>query len=414
VKDTTPGMLRKRTDTYQFSHICGVGSMDPEAKRAGSDDPILIEWKQGDQREWVIPDPKKKGKFFQFTMGGEDVKHGLKWDKKAKRDDDTWDLQKVRESAFYVTEHGTKIRNNHRLNVVQSGRWMPTNHHAPPDKRSYRITAFHLPFKSGDFGQIAVAFLEAKRMGKQSLKVFVYEYLAEEWTDDVERTEDEQILKRYGGYKKGEKISQVQPYRDIYLKKDTAIFLTIDVQKFSLWAVAREWIDGGDSGLINYYNVEEWDKLEKIANDLKITQAFIDCGYAQRKGEVFDYCMAYGGYPTIGSEKLSMPYKKQIIDPYEGKHGQGKHNIAQYTFHTDIFKSLLQDMMMGKSEKAWWTYSYVENEYVRQVASEERVNGEWKRKRGHPDNHLWDCEVLQLLAATIGQLYYSSFLRKQL
>jgi hypothetical protein len=40
-------------------------------------------------------------------------------------------------------------------------------------------------------------------------------------------------------------------------------------------------------------------------------------------------------------------------------------------------------------------------EYQQQVTSEQQVGGKWRLRRGQRDNHLWDCEVLQLLGATI-------------
>ena len=40
-----------------------------------------------------------------------------------------------------------------------------------------------------------------------------------------------------------------------------------------------------------------------------------------------------------------------------------------------------------------------EREYVRQVMSTHKVDGEWVRRKGYPDDHLFDCEVMQMALA---------------
>jgi hypothetical protein len=49
----------------------------------------------------------------------------------------------------------------------------------------------------------------------------------------------------------------------------------------------------------------------------------------------------------------------------------------------------------------WSVYQGIEREYVNQMTSEEKTDGLWKLKRGRTNNHLWDDEVLQLLAADV-------------
>jgi len=41
---------------------------------------------------------------------------------------------------------------------------------------------------------------------------------------------------------------------------------------------------------------------------------------------------------------------------------------------------------------------------VRQVMSTHKVDGKWVRKRGHPDDHLFDCEAMQLAMARLDNL----------
>ncbi len=410
---TFPGystdMLRKRTANYSFATIVGVSSPDPAQKRSSSDDPIFIEFESGDQRYWFMLDPKT-GKLFRFEMGGPETKFGLKWDKKAKRPDGTWDLNKVKASAHYVTPDGTIIKNNKRMAIVKTGKWVPTNKAALKGVRSYHLNSFYTPFRDGDFGYIACAFLKAKRGGLMPLRVFIYEFLAERWTETIETTEDDMLYSRCEEYKKGSKYSEYERIADVYISKPKAVVVTCDVQKAHLWAVAREWIDGGDSGLVDWSYLPMFEDLEEFANKHGATRVGIDCAYQQRAMEVYEYCFSFAAWPLRGSDALRIPFKKSLIDPFEGKHGAGKYSIGTYTFNIDTFKTLLLDMLRGESPHKWVLYQHVENEYVVQAAAEERVDGVWRCKRGHSQNHMADCETMQVVMAMILGLYRSEWI----
>ena len=58
-------------------------------------------------------------------------------------------------------------------------------------------------------------------------------------------------------------------------------------------------------------------------------------------------------------------------------------------------------MINGTSTQRWHVYKGIERDYVRQVMSEQLTPKGWVVRKGYSDNHLWDCEVLQVLAATI-------------
>jgi hypothetical protein len=402
-------MMRKRTDTYTYSHICGISSPDPQQKRSSDQDPIFQEFKQTDQRYWNMVDPKTK-KRFKFVMGDKESVYGLKWPSSCRDGNDNWDLDKVEKSAYYVTPDGTKITEKIRWKVICTGKWIASNPDAPSDKRGYHINSFYMPFKSGDFGHIARKFLEAKRKGYKALKVFVYEYLAEEWYEDKAEAKDDELYEREAEYVKTEHITKSAKYQDIYDKIPSATMMSVDVQKGHLWWVIREWIDGGDSALVDYGYAVAWQDIEEIAHMHQAVRVLVDVGYAKRAMEVYEYCYQFNAWPTHGVNDKALPYRKQLIDPFEGKRGQGGDNIVQYNFNTDTFKILLMDLIRGEAPHNWYVYKHVERDYVRQVASEHRVDGEWRTKPGHADNHLWDCEVLQLLGATIEGIFRSDFI----
>ena len=400
-------MLRRRTATYAWAHIVCISSPDPQARRSSEDDPIFVEFDQTDQRYWMMPDPET-GNLFRWEMGAHDGAFGLKWDGGAKREDGTWDLDAARRSAHYITPDGSRIENADRMRITRGGAWQPTAA-GSERRRGYHLNAFHLPWKSSDFGEIAAAFLDAKSKGTQQLKVFVYEYLAEKWTETTESADNEALVQRCKEYHAKARISESPRYRSVYAGKRTDIIVSADLQKGHHWYTVREWIDGGESALVEWGSGTVIEDLRKIDEKYKAAFVYLDSGYKARRMECFEACFAYKWIPTIGSESLALPYKRTLVDPWEGRHGQGKYSLRQIMFHADAFKSVLLDMIKGESDKPWHVYNRIEREYSRQLLSEERRDGKWVKRRGHPDNHIWDCEVIQLVAATVEGIYRSDW-----
>jgi hypothetical protein len=394
------GMLAKRADNYTFAHIYAVSSPDPTSKRGSFDDPIFVEFDSTDQRYWFMPDPTT-GKPFKFEMAG------LKWDAQAKREDGSWDMRKVEESAHYVTPGGAIIEEARRMATVASGSWVATKE-GPPRRRGYHLSAFYSPLENGRFGKIAVEFLTAKHKGPRHVRTFVYEYLAERWADELERVDAGAVEGRCADYGKGRVPSTCEAF-NIWVPKEKSVIVTADVQKTYLPAVAREWIEGGDSGLVDWVFAPDFDTLEAFANLHKAQWVGIDCGYAARAMEVFDYAVNYKALPLRGSESLIVPLKRSYVDPYEGRRGQGGTTLETWTFNTDVFKTWLMDMQRGQAPQKWHIYKNPEREYIRQVTSEEKADGAWRIRHGHTQNHLWDCEVMQIVVATAAKLMNLKF-----
>jgi phage terminase large subunit GpA-like protein len=403
----TPGMIRKRCDTVPYSHILWLSSPDPNQRRDSDDDPIFIEWLKGDRRYWMMPDPAT-GALFRFEMGKRDTPYGLKWDKSAKREDGTWDMQKVRESAHYITPAGTRIENPDRRGVVSRGQWVATNMDCEADRRSYHISAFYMPFKSGDFGQIACAFLEAQSRGPEALRVFVYEYLAEPWQEMRIHPTRDVITARAGKYARGAYISEHDQHKSAFIAKARAVYITVDVQQAHMWWLAREWIAPGDSGLIDFGYCVTWHEVCDLAAKYKADRVGVDIGYAARKGEVETYCSDQNDFMLRGTDSNRAMMTKVVDVPrYPGTYREDKaHPIKLVEFAANQMKDRLWRMIEGPSDFHWWTFEYPPHEYLWQMQAEEKDSGgNWVKKKSRSQNHLWDCENMQLvLARCLGPL----------
>lgn len=378
-------MARKRTASYPFSHIVFLSSPDPAQKRSSEEDPIFVEYARGDQRKWMMPDPKT-GNLFSFGMGARECA-GLRWDQSARNDEGAWDMDRVRATAHYLTPDGTRIDNSERMRVVRSGRWVATNKAAPAEVRSYHVTAFMTPFKSGDFGEIATAFLTAKHRGATSIRTFIYEYLAEAYHERIDSTNMDIITGREQPYPRGAPPE---------LPRDTvqAVIMGCDVQKTHIWWTCRRFSGEGDSHLIDFGTAATFGEVAEIADKYKASRVMIDCNY--RRMETYEACEKHNFVPVEGHDKLSMPYLVGKIDPFEGTRGGGDRQILHMKLHADYWRTLLMDCLRGEAARKWYIPTGLPMDYGRQITSMRRVDGEWVQKG---QDHLFDCEAYALAGA---------------
>jgi hypothetical protein len=343
-------------------------------------------------------------------MGTPESVHGLKWDQSAKSDDGEWDLNRVRNSAHYICPDGSRIDNRDRIATIERGKWMPTKKASIEYKRGYCFNQFILPFIAGDFGEIAVRFLESKKKGAESLRAFVYEVLAERWVEMITTSDNDKVLQRCGGYAKGTDFTAQPDNAKVYIAKEKSKLLTIDVQKHCLYWLLREWVLGGDSGLHSWGMAQTVEEIGELADKHCKENPLIDANYEGRRLEVLSACYSLQMVPIFGSGHSMLPIVRSLIDPFEGVSGQGQNKIMRLTISPDVFKHLLFDMTQGASPNRWHIYEDIEREYLKQIQSEELKDGRWCERRGYPNNHLWDCEVYQIVAATIYGYYKNPYM----
>jgi len=402
--DNTAGAIRKRTDTYPNSTIIFCSAPDATQNRPSEKDPIYYELDDTPQKIWSMPDPKTR-RLFTFRMGEKLSPDGLKWEQKAyNKKKRVWDLERVARSAHYVTPDGTVIGNEKRNALIAKGKWIAENRTGlTPGKEGYIANAFLSPFPAGDFGELAVGFLTARRQGGAALKQWIYSNMPDQpWSIGVERAADNVITLREGPYRAGEKMSECKALQSFYIKRRSAVILTQDVQQTHIWAVAREWIKGGDSGLLWWKPIVMWSEIELAIQTWRPRIKMIDNSYTRRRLEVLDKCVAYKMIPTYGRDQLKeAAYIKRKVDPFEGTRKQGRHTIDSYTFNPNAIKNDLWPMIHGRGPRRWTVYDEIESEYCDQMTSENNHEGQFVLRRAGVPNHIWDCEVLQVLAARI-------------
>jgi len=425
-----PSMIRKRADMYEFHHIAFYSSPDPTRKGNPENDPILVLWRHTDQRVWMMPDPSGRGREFFYEFGGKDEPHGLKWET-GDFDTDTIDgqlrqIDLARESAYYVTRHGTRIDNDARDDLVRAGRWQPTREDAAPNTRGYRITRPMIPIGAGDYGHLAADFLKAKynfapdgtkaeRM-HSPLRVYFAEMWGEAHREDQLQVVDDTLSDCEADYALKE-VHVIGGSEARY-----GVIITADVQKHHIWWLARVWEmyeDQVQTSLLDFGTTPTIADFDQIVQSSGARVTGIDIGYALRASEVADYCADYTPqrhpdkatcFALRGEQNMSKSVLDvQVRDALEGRSRRsGRSLYNEVRWNADVFRSWLVGALGGQSSFGWHVpakHGDSRNwaEYLRQVTSTRKIDGEWVPPK-HGQDHLFDCEVEQLVLARHDEL----------
>lgn len=407
--------LRKRAGTYSFHKIIGLSSPDHVGKHPDGD-PVILEYEATDQCLWMMPDPKT-GNPFAWEFGGAKKAHGLKWPDDCKDPDtDAWDLERVKREAYYVTPDGARIENSQRRMLNAQGQPIPQNENAPEHIHGLWINGPMIPFSDGDFGTLAYRFLEAKRRGHDALRSYFYE----NWADPGDMPDStaagaHSLKAREINYNRGEPFWNAKDKDGelIIIVPDNAkkgLFLTFDVQKYHLWWVARWWLIQGErveSGLEDYGNIANFDDAAELVQTANPSAIGVDIGYAERYGETADFCALTGALALKGEDNMKQDlYLRDDMNPNEGRKA-GKRDISKFsmlTWNTDIFRTKQLAAIRGETPWVWHVPTMPGADYARQVLSTTKKDGVWGRLPGHPADHDFDCEVMQLVLARFDNL----------
>lgn len=311
-----------------------------------------------------------------------------------------WNTDAVAKLTWYECESCQHpISQLAKAGMIRGGEWRATNSNAPVERISFHLSALYSPWRS--WGSIAAQFLEAK--GSYSgLQNFTNSVEAEPWkVQGGENIQETNLEALRGDYNMG--VVPVKP---------ELMTMCVDVQRSEFWYTIRAWVKGGESWLIDYGRVPTFEDLTAVFRrrypigttgaEMGIYRMLVDSGFNSQA--VYEFCLrsAQTAYSCKGWEHLSEPVKK-------GSVMVGPMSLSLWHFDTTSFKNeLYVGRITDQKGPPWHLPRNVGADYISQMTAERLA--EKKNPRGavelvwtqcRRDNHLGDCEIMQLVAASL-------------
>jgi hypothetical protein len=302
--------------------------------------------------------------------------------------------------AHYECPHcRAKWGDRERFAAIDGGAWKPTAVPRNPLSRSYW-------FPSWNSKLVNLSYLSAQWIAAQASRTALQDFLngeaAEAFVHYENCIKDDAFAKLEGAYREGQRFTDVAPYATEYRDCRSWVIGGVDVQKGYLRAVFRQYVAGGDSGLMWEGTVSDFAALDAMSEKHGAEFIFIDQRY--RKREVQEWCATHPGYVPCEGVKTSARsvFTVQSLDLDEGKRGQNSGRVIEMVAHDgDQIKDILATMIEGRKMSRRWLIPMGyggRGEYTKQMSAERCVNGKWVNPGDRP-NHAWDAECLTIVGA---------------
>jgi hypothetical protein len=186
----------------------------------------------------------------------------------------------------------------------------------------------------------------------------------------------------------------------------------VDVQGHGthFWVVVRRWAKSGHSRLMAFARIESWADVEAFAKQHAVHPAmvFVDSGDASTV--VYRECAKRNWKSARGSGNEDFAVTDRDGNTtrryYSEKQAIVVPGIPQRAILVSHSNLGGKDLLHGLRARRVWGYALdASPEYVEQVNAEVRVKDRrtgkpmWILPQGKRDNHAFDCEILNLLAA---------------
>jgi len=273
-----------------------------------------------------------------------------------------------------------------------------------------------------DWADLAIEWVKAneqkKRGNIEPLKQFLQKRGAQVWTAEDDRPVVNLLAADYSraDYADGQKI-----------ENEVTRFLTVDVQQDHFWALVRAWTTSGTSKLVWFGKVLTYEGLVDLQKRLGVRDNLVFCDSGYESGTVYEYCSRVSRYDSSGwlwnsgwtalkgskQERFAhVPPNGKKVDrffspPVKILAASGKH-CRLINWSNLIAKDKLTHLRAAGPD-VWAFPSDVGPEYMKQIVSEVKRDVVDKATKAitqryvplYRDNHAWDCEAMQVVAASI-------------
>lgn len=381
---------------------------------------IWLEYLAGDQRRFYVP--CKKCGYRQQLIWDQ-----VKWNPAAKNEKNDWDLEEVRKSARYQCENescGELHTQSDLRKIIKRGEWRPTAEGAP-GVRSYQVNGLYGPLKVNRMGELAVAFLLARKAGfYRDRQDFWNSRMGLPWIDDITKLTVEKFAEFELDYQRGEMPEFLPGERESGNRfAPDLLIVGADVQTWGIpWVVeVFRWdgmhctIDHGIAATFNDLRAIQTDYAKKRYAPKSFV--IVDISFAARRTETLEAIrrnINAGWVAAEGYEILKDLVTKERANVYIGGKKQAlnvsvpKLMISTYHFKVELEKKY------GGVVRNWFTYQLPlvadtteareQAGFYAQLLDERRQPRKHKLVGKPPDefvsknnnNHFNDCKVYGL------------------
>lgn len=309
------------------------------------------------------------------------------------------DPPKAIAAAHYECPHCKAAwTDDQRWAAIDTGEWRATATPKDPKCCSFWFPSWCSKFVTCNY--LAAQWVKAQQ-GQSALQDFINGECGEPFVHFDNRIKDSTFAELEGEYAEGELWADQQVYLPQYPDLDRMVFGGCDVQKGYVVAVLRQFVRGGDSGLIWAGDAANFEALDKVADRYGAQYVIMDQRYRGR--EVQEWAFAHAGYiPSMGvTRRAKVLFTIQTLDLDEGRSRGTGRKIETIDYDGDMLKDILaMQIQRGEGARKWLVpRGYAMNStYTGQMTAERCVNGRWINPLSRA-NHFWDAECLALLAA---------------
>ncbi len=404
------GLLEHARARVTAFERAGNSKVVNESQGSTDGDDFHEAYKSGHQAEWSIK-CFGCGKQSPLVFSGPRhdnpaAKANVVWADDARRGDGTWNVARACETAHWECphcgeHHDDSSRTRARWNA--EGEYLVRRTDAPAHIKSYRWEAL----VARPMAELVSQFLEARRQQKQGVMQAMIDFTRQRralpWKEDDMM---ERVMMKGSGYLLN------SPTIADKIDGEADRFLTIDRQRDIFYCVIGAWRADGSSRRLYHSLINTTGQLREVQQKFNVAdnRVFEDSGYFA--DAVYQDCADYGWTALRGSgdnyfsvEKNKVKYKRMWSDVKLIQ----KNNklIPLIDWASDPVKDILHNLRIGKGAK-WETADDQGSEYERQMNGERKKmfenkktkKQEWRWQRTH-DNHYWDCEAMQVVAALI-------------
>jgi len=344
----------------------------------------------------------------------------VKYDK-IKTEADEWDWEAIGKTVFY--ECANEDCKEHfpdkvdiRRKLAASGDYVSRGNNAKPGRMAATYPAmcvWWIPWAKL-VNEWITSQEERKRMNLAPMRQFVQKRLAQSW---VEPNEVVSLKGATDAYRMKDEFFNGERWSEENFR-----FMCVDVQQDHFWVVIRAFSIEGKSRLLYEGKIDEWEGLRMLRERMKVPNrcVFVDRGYRPdtvalecRKSVTADDPNPWNC--LLGEESngyATKVRKRRVIKPFSSI--QRARTTAgvyyKYCKYSNLLaKDTLSALMRGEGS-GWQIPTDHSKEYLKQMQNEQKVEvspGKWryKVKKHWVGNHLWDCETMAIVAASIYKVF---------